>query len=321
VLPERRAVTASAADRERVVAAVEGARALADGGDARKALELLRSVRPLDPVGAVLALEICRAARAAHDETEALTSCEVARVGAALAPSLEEATRTGEHVPAPEVRGPLSARQPCDAVADARDGASDAGAQRSCWPDLRLELGAGRLRAATALRIETPGAVEGWVVLEGAAGEAHVFGPVASVARPNGLANDVVLDLQRIDVRPGGSAELVVRCVERRTLPDLALGEVLELDETRATFLSLDTGRVEVSRTLLLSRAVVRRALDGLEGAPPRGYVRSPDLGRARSHEVQVSWGAPNTITLTRSGGTDPPPDVGTLQLFGPRAD
>ena len=161
-----------------------------------------------------------------------------------------------------------------------------------------------------------------WVGFEGAAG-LRLVGPLARAWAPPGAdwANDVVGDLQRIDVLRGGSPELIVKLRERHTLADVALNEVLELDRTRVLIFTLDRGGLVSSPELGLELARARHTLDAEAKAMPRAYEPLPRPGQSAGYRMRVSWGGPDSITLTRIGGDAPARREGVITLFGPGAE
>jgi hypothetical protein len=196
----------------------------------------------------------------------------------------------------------------------------------ACSEDYSLDLErSSGLRRATALRVDV-GSLDrlAWVLLEmGTPGapELALWGPCAAavVSKIDGAANDVVTDLQPIDVLPGGSPEVVVKMMSLRTEPDLALNELLEVDETRAVLLTTDRGQVESSRELSIASRIVRRMLAPKDRTTLSGYPASAALGEVTSHQMKVAWGRPNTIVLTKTEGVGPPPPVdteGEITLF-----
>jgi hypothetical protein len=193
----------------------------------------------------------------------------------------------------------------------------------NCTTDMTLDVGTPELRQAYALRVDAGGAGGAdrvlWVALEGAKG-LSLYGPVAAVFGTNvpGVLNDVVLDLQKIDVLTGGAPEVVVKITEKRTLPDVALDEVAELDETRAIILTVDRGGVVASREVGLSSRASRARLDpsGKAKGMPRGFAMAQGVAHVDEYSMKVSWGGPNTMTLTKVSGNAKPPVEGELNLF-----
>jgi Flp pilus assembly protein TadD len=194
-------------------------------------------------------------------------------------------------------------------------------AELDCAIDMTLDVDAPALRHAYALRVDAGGAGGSdrliWVALEGAQG-LQLFGPVVSVfgTKASGVLNDVVVDLQKIDVLPGGAPEVVTKIVERRTLPDVALDEVTELEETRAILLTIDRGGILPSREVVLSSRIYRARIDPKAKPMPRGFAMAQGGGQVAEYAMKVAWGGPNSITLTKVSGDAKPKLEGDLQLF-----
>jgi hypothetical protein len=125
-----------------------------------------------------------------------------------------------------------------------------------------------------------------------------------------------VVDLQHVDVLSGGAPEIVVKIMERHTALDVALNEVSKLDRTRVVLITLDRGKPQASRELLLARKSVREALDPKDKAPLAGFARPKDLGKSSDYEMKVAWGLPNEIRLSKASGDAKPRDEGTITLF-----
>src|SRR5262249_35621499 len=88
-------------------------------------------------------------------------------------------------------------------------------------------------------------------------------GPPAPARRPPlGATSDVLVDLQQIDVRPGGSPEVIVKTMSARVVPDVALNEVMSAEDTHIVFLSFDKGTLEASREIALAGRLGREALE-----------------------------------------------------------
>ena len=193
-------------------------------------------------------------------------------------------------------------------------------AKTAAAPDLILEMATKEVTRVVAYRaeVEKDGAhALGYVVIESPAGDV-ALGPVASSFVPRGgpLLNDYTVDLQPIDVRPGGGPEIVVRIDERRTFADVALNELVEVDETRALLLSMDGGTPVLSREVILSSNVRRTALDAKSKKLPKDYSTSSDLGKARGYDMKVAWSGPSQMTLTKLSGAGTPRDQGVITLF-----
>src|SRR3970282_1961547 len=113
------------------------------------------------------------------------------------------------------------------------------------------------LDKASALRVTSAAGtlVMAWVGRHTPSG-GKVYGPVDWAVSPREyrLINDFTVDLQKVDVLHGGGPEVVVKLDERRTLADVALNELVELEQTRVFILSLDRGQLEASRAFVLSR-------------------------------------------------------------------
>jgi hypothetical protein len=188
-----------------------------------------------------------------------------------------------------------------------------------CTEDFVLSTGAAALPRAIALRVDLAATTARgramWVALDVGSG-LRLAGPVAAVSGPleGEAVNDVIVELQQIDVLPGGAPEVVVKISERRTLPDVALAEVTELDETRAVLLTVDRGGVQASRSMTLSHRARRVALGGKVERLPKGF------GAARpassEFEMKVAWGAPNAMVLSKVSGGGKPPVEGEIVLF-----
>lgn len=191
----------------------------------------------------------------------------------------------------------------------------------TCMEDYALDIRTAALEAARAIRIDVQSDSGAerlvWIALQGPTG-LSLFGPVTLIfaAPASGVVNDVVVDLQRIDVLPGGAPEVVIKLTERRTLPDIALDEVLEIDETRAFLLTVDRGGIQASREIVLSSRVLRSKIDQKSRQMPRGFEPAADLGRAAEYSMKVAWGGPNTMTLTRAYGNAKPKLEGSISLF-----
>jgi hypothetical protein len=154
-----------------------------------------------------------------------------------------------------------------------------------------------------------------WVALAVEQG-LKLFGPVTHVTGVGapGAVNDTIVELQMIDILPGGAPEVVVKVVERRTLPDAALAEVVTIDETRATLLTVDHGPVQASREVVLSSDVRRERIGERARDAPRGFSFSAPF--TANYTMKVGWGASNEMTLTKQSGNAKPRVEGSVKLF-----
>ena len=190
-----------------------------------------------------------------------------------------------------------------------------------CAAEYTLELGDKELDGAVAVRFQSKGKVGtdllGWVALRTPKG-LLLEGPVESLFSPTayGLTNDFALDLQHVDVLPGGSPEVVVRVDERRTMVDVALDEQVQLEDAHVVLLSLDRGKLERTRKVMLSHRSLRDRVDAKDTRLPAKYTHSKLLGTGSEYQMRVAWGGPNQMTLTRFLGNAAPPDQGTITLF-----
>jgi tetratricopeptide (TPR) repeat protein len=189
-----------------------------------------------------------------------------------------------------------------------------------CAPDATLDLGVGGIVRSVAFRVDIPSEPAQRLIYVGVERDAgfSVIGPVAVVYGANdpAVVNDVMADLQRIDVLRGGAPEVVVKISERHTVPAVVLNEVLEVDQTRVVLLSIDRGKLEPSRELMLDQRVLRSALAEGETKMPKGFSRAQNLGKPSEYRMKVAWSGPNAITLTRASGAATPRDEGAITLF-----
>jgi hypothetical protein len=321
---------ALSAARGQVLEALKQARALAQAKKGAEALSIVTQARSVDPLGAVLALEGARAADLAGDAQQAAAW---ARLALASAPpnAVADAARgvldkAGPAAPAAGEVGAFESIQAACAALEQRLRAEKpppAGlgpvANAKCEVEYELELDGANLDKAIALRVTggegTP--VVAWVGLHTPAGF-RIYGPVdaAVSSRDYGLTNDFTVDLQKVDVLPGGGPEVVVKLDERRTLADVVMNELVELDRTRVFILSLDRGSLEASREFVLSESVRRRLIAAKDKRLPAGYKQSQELGGEQSFSMAVAWTGSNEITLTKASGTGEPRDNGRIVLF-----
>jgi hypothetical protein len=264
----------------------------------------------------------------AYEGAIAIQSSAPARTALARLRKTEASEPLGAASPSSE-RRIESAEQACTAIeADIKAGKVDlafpperAEDEIACATDFTLDVKASGLKRALTLRadVRTKVGVERaiWVALEDEK-SLLLHGPVASVfGAPGGQAtNDVVVDLQQIDVLLGGAPEIVLKITEARTLPDIALAEVLNADVTRAVLLTLDRGGVQASREVVLSSRVVRDHL-GPKALPlPRGFESASGLGKSVDFSMKVAWSGPNSMTLTKVSGSVKPLTEGVITLF-----
>jgi hypothetical protein len=301
-----------------------------------EALATLEQLGELDPSGSVLAIEALKAAVAAEKEERqqhwARAAVSLAGSDEALLARVKGALgKAGDTPPAATPSAKLPEQKDVRAACDAIVRELSAGrialplvrtkpAELRCEQDYELPFTGTELRRAVSLRVEGKAGGQlrlGWVGLETPKGLV-LHGPVATSWSPEstGATNDFEIDLQQIDVLPGGSPEVVVRVSERSTLPDIARNEVAEIDRTRVRFLSLDRGRPAVSKELLLSRRARARPIDPKDRRMPAGWARSQKLGAERAFELKVEWGGANEIRLSKASGNEDPPEQGTISLF-----
>lgn len=304
----------SRAARSARVAAIAGAGRDALVGEAERVLgEALEKLgRPGD---AIVAYEAALAARREDGAAKrALARLQQASPAPAAVPEVFHVDRVPEACAAVE-REVRAGRLPLGFSSG-----SDAKAV-GCVTEATLEVEAPTLRRAHVLRVDVSSAGGAdrllWVAFEGANG-VDVSGPVAALfsAPMAGVVNDVVVDLQKIDVLPGGAPEVVVKVMERRTLPDVALNEVLEIDVTRAVLLTVDRGSVQRSREFTLSSRQYRARLDAKSTRMPQGFPGVPGAGRAVEFAMKVAWTGPNGMALTKTSGNAEPPLSGPITLF-----
>jgi hypothetical protein len=321
--------------RPKLLAGLTKARTLLAQRKPDDALVALEELAELDPSGSVLSIEALRAAGAA-DKSErrqhwALAAAWLSQADDALLARARAAFgKDGAELPAPagtKLPDQKDARAACDAIVrEVSAGRVVVPLLRSrpsevrCETDYELSLEGAELTRALSFRVQAKADGElrlGWVGLETPKGVV-MHGPVATAWSPSstGATNDFVVDLQQIDVLPGGSPEVIVRVNELATLPDVARNEVAEIDQSRILFLSLDRGRPAVSKQLLLSRRSQVRAIDPKDRRLPLGWARSKLLGQARAFELKVEWGGPNEIRLSKAAGDMTPPEQGTISLF-----
>jgi hypothetical protein len=335
--------------RADVIAGLNAARDGLAKNDGKAALSALAPLGSSDPVGGALALFVARASLAGGDAEAALRAASravtagrgradlVAQAGSVVAAAREKLSRPKSAAQdGASALAPVSAElhadvidQACPAIEAAVRagkvdlpslGATDI-AEFTCATDMTLDVGVPALRRAYALRADVSGAQGSdrllWVALEGAKGRS-LYGPVASVFGRNvpGALNDVVLDLQKIDVLQGGAPEVVVKIIERRTLPDVALNEIAELDEIRAIILTTDRGGVVASREVVLSSRASRVRIDPASKRIPRGFSPAAEGAHVEDYSMKVTWGGPNSMTLTKVSGNAKPLIEGEIQLF-----
>lgn len=334
-LARRGTIDAKAAEgaRDKVLHALARARVLAAQKKPKQALAALSAVWPLDPSGAVLALEASREAGAAGARKWALRFAWLAVDNAVGDRALEKKAQAaldkagGPDKPA-SLGGPFKTpAEACAAITAAlRSGkvalpSGQAAGNVHCAAEYTMKLGAKKLQGAVALRVESRGKLGtdllGWVALETPKG-LLVEGPVEKLLAPSvyGLTNDYTLDLQHVDALPGGSPEVVARVDERRTLVDVALGEKTQVDDAHVVLITTDRGKPELSKRLMLSSKVLRNRLDPKDHRLPAGFHHSKLLGKGQEYRMKVSWSGANSITLTRFLGNATPPDQGVIKLF-----
>jgi hypothetical protein len=335
--------------RTKVLGALEAAAATTDP---KAALSALAEVRKLDPTGAVLGTRLAESTLASGDNNEAIRWAnevlgQPSNSQAALKAAedvVAKATKAGGTAPAAPAAtepkaGPYdSLDAACKAITMAISGATGPGLSRylgtvkdvTCEPDATLEVKQDNLKQAVPLRIAVKGEngsqLLGWVAIETAKGWL-LHGPVQNAFAPGsyGVSNDYAIALERAEVLPGGSSEIVVRVVERFTLLDLALNEATEVDQTRVVILTLDREGVVESKPFVLSRSQKRSVIDTGEAALPKGWKPSKGLGKTEEFALKVQWSIPNGIRLEKGEGDLKPPFVGNITLFpepsGPSAD
>ncbi len=321
------------AARTKVLKALTQARTLDAQKKTKEALDALTAVWPLDPSGAVLAIEASREALDAGDKAQALRFARLAVDNAVGNPALEKKAQAaldkagGPAEPA-ALGGPFkTTRDACAAITAAlRSGkvalpSGQPAGNLHCAAEYRMKLGAKKLQGAVALRVESKGKLGtdllGWVALETPNGLV-LEGPVEKLFAPSayGLTNDYALDLQHIDVLPGGSPEVVARVDERRTLVDVALNEKTAVDDAHVVLITTDRGKPELSRRLMLSSKILRTRVDRKDHRLPVGFRHSKLLGKGDEYQMKVAWSGANSITLTRFLGNATPPAQGVIKLF-----
>lgn len=322
-----------ASARGKVLGALTKARALGAQKKSKQALAALVALWPLDSSGAVLALETSREALAAGDKQQAKRFARLAvdnAVGdAALAKKAQAALdKAAAEDKAPSLGGPFkTSGDACNAITKAlRAGkvelpSGQLAGNLHCAAEYTMKLGAKKLHGAIALRVASKGKAGtdllGWVALETPKG-LELVGPVEKLFAPSvyGLTNDYTLDLQHVDVLPGGSPEVVARVDERRTLVDVALDEKTEIDDAHVVLITTDRGKPELSKRLMLSSKVLRTRVDPKDHRLPAGFRHSRLLGKGSEYRMKVAWSGANQITLTRFLGNATPPEQGVIKLF-----
>ena len=330
-LAERQAPNTEAmvSARKKVLESLTQAKTLGQQKKGAEALSLVTESRSLDPLGSVLAVEASRAASLAGDAALATAWARRALDGAPPKAIFEAALKILDR-PAPEPSGTelgsfASIQAACAALEERvhADKPQPLGygpvASAKCEVEYELDLASPTLAQASALRVTSAdkSVVMAYVGMQTPAG-IKVYGPVGSVYLPPDykLVNDFIVDLQRVDVIPAGGPEVVVKVDERRTLADLALNELAEVEQSRVVILTLDRGKLEASREFLLSRTERRRLIDPKDRRLPVGWKQSPDLGKDASYSMAVAWTGPNEITLSKGTGSAEPRDSGRIVLF-----
>ena len=320
--PIDRAVLAK--PRKVVLAALATARQKIAQHHGSEAIDALRQVRASDPNGSAVGLALADALRDSGDAKAADRAARAARrdFPHATAPASAKKSAASDLGGA---CGELVEAVRAGNVSLVRGDPGGTWAELHCAPEYMLTVSDKAMKRVTALRVEgdeTTGEVHArhaiaWVALETANGIV-VYGPVAEAVtvRSPDLTNDFVVDLQRIDVLPGGAPEVVVKVNEIATYADVAANELAEAEESHAFLLTIDRGNVEASRDFVLESRVARSALNAADNAPLPGSKRSPDLGKPVDYQMKVAWGGPNVITLSKAGGNGTPRDSGELTLF-----
>jgi hypothetical protein len=328
--------------RAKVLTALDAAQ----GQDPKAALSGLAEARTLDPTGAVLAAVMAQLSLATEDKDAAIgwANQVTASPGAAAAAVklasdvAAKAAKGGGKAPAGRSvtepkPGPYdSIDAACKAITTALRGANgpessaNLGAVKDvqCEPDAALVVeNEENLKQAVPLRVTVKGEagsqLMAWVAIQTAKGWL-LHGPVENLYSPGlyGVSNDYAIALERAEVLPGGSSEIVVRVIERLTIADLALNEAAEVDQTRVVILTLDREGVVESKPFVLNRSQTRSAIDTGGATLPKGGKPSKALGKTEGFALKVKWEIPNGIELKKDQGDLKPPFEGKLALFPP---
>jgi hypothetical protein len=319
--------------RKAVVAAIAKSSAALARKKPAEAVDALSAAHEHDPTGAALAVETLRATPDdASRQRWALAARAFGHTDGRVLGRVEKVWGKGEARP-PELLSPAALPavknllEACRAVeARVKKGevplvAPAAGSGLHCEQASSLAVGHEKLARATALRVDSTGEsldqAIGWVALETPSGIVP-FGPVAYAisSKTQGAVSDFVIDVQQIDVLPGGAPEVVLRILELFTAVDVALGEVSKLDRTRVLMLTLDRAEPLASRQLILAERAVREALDPTDRSKPPGWPPAADLGKVSEFEMKVEWGRANEIRLSKTSGNATPPAEGSILLF-----
>ena len=119
--------------------------------------------------------------------------------------------------------------------------------------------------------------------------------------------NGFSVELQKTAAYREGLPELTAYVAERSTVTDVALNEQSTTDQHRIIVMTFDTDPPQSSAPIVLHSRIERRLVDANDSSLPNGYAHSADVGSVVEHAFQLQWGK-NRVTLTATGqaGTKP---------------
>lgn len=121
---------------------------------------------------------------------------------------------------------------------------------------------------------------------------------------PNG--NGFSIELQRAQVFRDGVPELSAYITERKTAIDPALNEMHVTEQQEIVLITFDLDPPEGSSRVLLHSKITSGLVDPSDAILPRGYSHSANLGKASEIEYRLSWGNNRAVLVPAEPKTKP---------------
>ena len=293
------------------------------------------------PGSAVLAIELTKAARRAHDQNRLARYRQIAQRSVVAFPKLSNAldsdVRRGD---SKATHAKLPDQIPSDArLATKLDGVVELKGVCS-WLNQSFKLGRPPLdyvgeQGTDSVQCETlppyvlTPELQAAAVLVSAKGNGErVFGWVAALYKgsvwlspevaesfapafhPDG--NGFTIDLQRTEAFRAGLPELNAYVSERSTIVDVVLNEMVVTDRHRSVVMTFDAQPPQASASIVLHSRIARSIVDPGDAQLPKGYEHSKDLGSVTEEIFRLEWGD-NQVRLTATSADTTKPRVQML--------
>jgi hypothetical protein len=322
--------------RQKAAAAL--ARTLDKHKSASDSMAALASALNDAPGSAVLAVELAKAARRAHDQNRLshfrriverslvafpVVSKPAESIGAkrdlAKHPTVTVSSTDSDAAPMRKLAGVDSLEHVCDWLTTSfneghppvdyvgEQSTDSKGCQQTVPQTFAPEL-----QALTAI-VRLGGADErvfAWVALR--FNQSIWLSPVVAESFAPGLhpnGNGFSVELQRTEAYKAGLPEVTAYITDRSTVIDVALNEMAVMDGHRIVVMTVDGQAPQASAPVSIHTRVARSLLDSSDVKPPKGYKHSPDLGKTTESSFRLEWGvnsvrlipAPSGIALTKT--------------------